>query len=148
MQTEIKKKFSLVGRRETIETNVLVLTVRHPNAPGLKPNRTGGGNNNPQLGEYSCVNQPISSLAYFLEPYSGIPIVNRTGLTGGFDMDVKWDDTDRAHRNFDGLRQALLDQFGLELVPDQEPIEFLVIVKKGAWKNDILGFYSSFSFSC
>ena len=55
LQAEIKRRFGLVGRLETIETNVLVLTVKHSNAPGLKPNRTGGHNNNPQFGEFSCV---------------------------------------------------------------------------------------------
>ena len=129
LQAEIKKRLGLVGRRETIETNVLVLTVKHSNAPGLKPNRTGGHNNNPQFGEYSCINQPISALTYFLELYLGTPVVDRTGLAGGFDMDVKWDDTDKASRNVDGLKQALLDQLGLELVPAHEPIEMLVVEK-------------------
>ena len=129
LQAEIKRRFGLVGRLETIQTNVLVLTVKHSNAPGLKPNRTGGHNNNPQFGEYSCVNQPISALTYFLELYLGTPVVDRTGLAGGFDMDVKWHDTDKANRNIDGLKQALLDQLGLELVPAHEPVEMLVVEK-------------------
>ena len=129
LQAEIKRRFGLVGRLETIETNVLVLTVKHSNAPGLKSNRTGGHNNNPQFGEYSCVNQPISALTYFLELYLGTPVVDRTGLAGGFDMDLKWDATDKANRNVDGLKQALLDQLGLELVPAQEPVEMLVVEK-------------------
>jgi uncharacterized protein (TIGR03435 family) len=95
----------------------------------LKSNRTGGHNNNPQFGEYSCVNQPISALTYFLELYLGTPVVDRTGLAGGFDMDLKWDATDKANRNVDGLKQALLDQLGLELVPAQEPVEMLVVEK-------------------
>ena len=50
-------------------------------------------------------------------------------MAGGFDMNVKWDDTDKANRNVDGLKQALLDQLGLELVPSREPIEMLVVEK-------------------
>ena len=129
MQTEIRKKFGLVGRREMIETNVLVLTMKYPNAQGLKPNRGGRMDRNPQFGEYSCINQPISGLTYFLELYLGTPVVDQTGLTGGFDIDVKWNDPDRQHRNVDGLKQALLDQLGLELVPGREPIEMLVVEK-------------------
>jgi uncharacterized protein (TIGR03435 family) len=129
LQAEIKRRFGLVGRLETVKTNVLVLTVKHSNAPGLKPNRTGGHNNNQQFGEFSCVNQPISALTYFLELYLGTPVVDRTGLAGGFDMDVKWHDTDKANRNVDGLKQALLDQLGLELVPAHEPVEILVVEK-------------------
>ena len=82
LQTEIKRRFGLVGRLETIETNVLVLTVKFSNAQGLKPNRTRGRNNNPQFGEYSCVNQPISGLTYFLELYLGIPIIDWTWFEG------------------------------------------------------------------
>ncbi|MFZ0827661.1 MAG: TIGR03435 family protein [Verrucomicrobiia bacterium] len=130
LQTEIKRRFGLVGRFETIETNVLVLTVKYPNAQGLKPSRTvGRSNRNPQFGEYSCINQPISGLTYFLELYLGTPIIDRTGLKGGFDMDVKWNDADKANRNVDGLKQALTDQLGLELVPGREPIEMLVVEK-------------------
>jgi uncharacterized protein (TIGR03435 family) len=44
-------------------------------------------------------------------------------------MDVKWHDTDKANRNVDGLKQALLDQLGLELVPAHEPVEILVVEK-------------------
>jgi uncharacterized protein (TIGR03435 family) len=95
----------------------------------LKPNRTGGHNNNPQFGEYSCINQPISALTYFLELYLGTPVVDRTGLAGRFDMDVKWEDTDKANRNIGGLKRALLDQLGLELVPSNMPIEMLVVEK-------------------
>jgi uncharacterized protein (TIGR03435 family) len=127
MQSEIRRKFGLAGRREMIETNVLVLTVKNPDARGLKRNRTGGRQNNPQFGEYSCVNQPISSLAYFLELYLGSPVIDQTGLKGGFDMDVKWDEPDKSHRNTDGLKQSLLDQLGLELASTNLPIEMLVV---------------------
>ena len=130
LQTEIQRKFGLVGRHEMIETNVFVLTVKYPNVQGLKRSQIGGRIYlNPQFGEYSCAGQPISSLTYFLELYLGVPIIDRTGLTGRFDMDVKWDDLYRQHRNVDGLKQALLDQAGLELVPANMPVEMLVVEK-------------------
>ena len=130
LQTEIQRKFGLVGRHEMIETNVFVLTVKYPNVQGLKRSQIGGRIYlNSQFGEYSCASQPISSFTYFLELYLGVPIIDRTGLTGGFDMDVKWDDLDRQRRNVDGLKQALLDQAGLELVPANMPVEMLVVEK-------------------
>jgi uncharacterized protein (TIGR03435 family) len=130
LRTELKKQFGLLGRREMIETNILVLTVKYPNTKGLKPSRIGDrSSRNPQFGEYACINQPISGLTYFLELYLGLPVIDRTGLTGGFDMDVKWNEPDRQRRNTDGLKQALLDQLGLELVPAREPIEMLVVEK-------------------
>ena len=45
LRREIRKRFGVAGRFETIETNVLFLQVKYPNAAGLKPTRTSGGSN-------------------------------------------------------------------------------------------------------
>jgi uncharacterized protein (TIGR03435 family) len=65
----------------------------------------------------------MSKLVEFLENALGTPVVDRTGLTGHFDIYVKWDGTP------DGLTKALLPQLGLELVPSRESIEYLVVGK-------------------
>jgi len=129
MQAEVKRKFGVVAKLETMETNVLVLTVKNAHAPGLRP---GTGPNNMQSdgpGELSCVNQPLSSVAGFLQDYFHIPVVDNTDNTSRFDFDLKWDEKDRNHHNDDALKQALLDRLGLELVPDTQSIPTLVIAK-------------------
>jgi uncharacterized protein (TIGR03435 family) len=57
-----------------------------------------------------------------------IPVVDQTGLTGNFDFNLKWK-ADWQHLNIEGLKQAFIDQLGLELVPSREPIEMLIVEK-------------------
>jgi uncharacterized protein (TIGR03435 family) len=130
LQREIERQFHLVGKIETRDTDVLLLTVRDRNAPGLKRSTASTSqfsniNNGP--GFYKSVNAPFEMFAMFPEYYFGIPVLDRTGITGHFNIDLKWDETDRQHRNPEALKQALKDQLGLELVPSREPIEMLVV---------------------
>jgi uncharacterized protein (TIGR03435 family) len=128
LQQEIKKKFGLVGRREMIETNVLILTVRDRIAAGLKHSISGSGEASRSSGtvtsSINCSNRPISLLVYFVENSLGTtPVIDRTGLKGLFDFNLKWNSTP------EGLKQALRDQLGLELQPGKERVEFVVMDK-------------------
>ena len=140
LQREIKNKLGLVARPQTRDTDVLVLKVSRPNAAGLRP-PSGGGYSDP-WGHFTCRNQTISTsrpsdfcLAQELELIFHKPVVDQTGLTQRFNIDLQWSDignwrnTDSDHP---GLRQALLDQLGLELVPDNLPVELLVVQKSKA----------------
>jgi uncharacterized protein (TIGR03435 family) len=89
--------------------------------PNATPTTCGGA------GYYHSANVPLSKLAGFLEYYFEIPVVDRTGLDGRFNINIKWPEQDWEHRNPDALKQVLLDQLGLELVPSHEPIEMLVV---------------------
>lgn len=128
LKQEIQKQFGLVGKFETRDADVLLLKVRRNNAPGLKPptGREGGpwmGN-----GEFSCQNQSFETIARILEAHFGTPVIDETGLDGRFDFDLHWQEQEPP-QNLDGLKQALLDQLGLELVPANLPIEMLVVSK-------------------
>ncbi len=136
LQRELKDQFGLVGRVETRDEDVLVLRVRTPNAPGLKPPKVGGQNDWNVTGHYVCDDCPLSTdtppyrgLQRFLEGYFNVPVVNETGLTNDFSIDLKW--RERGHRdpNHDALKQALADQLGLELVPASRSIEMLIVEK-------------------
>ena len=127
LQREIKKKFGVVGKWETRETDVLLLKVKRANAQGLKPASDHIALANSYAGHYSCTNAPLSWVAEFLDNYFEVPVIDRTGLSRHFDIDLKWDEPDQQHLNPEGLKQALLDQFGLELVPGREPVEMLVV---------------------
>lgn len=127
LRQEISKQFGVVARRETMETNVLLLTVKVPNAQGLRPSKTNNGESqNNGLDHFSSVNQSVSCVAGFLEGALQVPVVEKTGLTQHFDIDLNWDQNDPQHNS---LKQVLLDQLGLELVPSREPIEMLVVEK-------------------
>jgi uncharacterized protein (TIGR03435 family) len=143
LQKEVKKKLGLVGRRVTREMDALLLQVKNSDAPGLKPSNArnlGAYETNSAssgAGHYSWKNQPLSNLAGFLEVYLELPVIDRTGLTNRFDINLKWDQREpdwilawpEKHHNPDAIKQALTDQLGLELVPSREPIEMLVVEK-------------------
>ena len=126
LQQAVKDKFGLIARRELIETNVLVLTIRNRYATGLRPsvNRVNSFSNRDRgSASYQCVNQPISNLVGFLEDYFKTPVVDQTGLTDCYDIVLTGNSTP------EGLQRAMLNELGLQLVPSREPIEFLVVEK-------------------
>jgi uncharacterized protein (TIGR03435 family) len=136
LQVELKRKLGFVGHPETTNTDVLVLKVRRPNAPGLKP-PTNGHADRERSDYYYCDNEPLSSdggdsgftITSFLEKRFGTPVIDQTGLTQNFHIDLKWNEQFGKDPNHDVLKQALLDQLGLELVPSNMPVEMLVVEK-------------------
>jgi uncharacterized protein (TIGR03435 family) len=122
LRGQIEKQFGLVGRKELIETNVLVLTVQSRAAPGLKP-AVGQHSGSQTDNSYSAQGQYIWSLVNYLERFLKVPVIDRTGLTGYYDIDFKWDSTP------DGLKKVLLDELGLKLSPDRQNVEFVVVEK-------------------
>jgi uncharacterized protein (TIGR03435 family) len=132
LQEEIKRRFSIVASHQTVETNVLVLTIKTSNAPGLKPSANQNGSDesiNSGLGRFSGQHVTLSDLAINLEEYVKIPIVNRTDLIKRFDINLTWPQHNWNDVNLDALKEALPNQLGLELVPSREPIEMLIVEK-------------------
>jgi uncharacterized protein (TIGR03435 family) len=87
----------------------------------------------------------IKSLSQSMANFYGVGrvIVDKTGLSGGFDMDMEWapmtqfrqpgnldpppDFADRAVNNLPTLFVALKEQLGLALEPDRGPVRSIVI---------------------
>ncbi|MGA2854321.1 MAG: TIGR03435 family protein [Verrucomicrobiota bacterium] len=128
LQREVKRKFGVVARLDTRETDVLLLKVNFPNAAGLKPVANLGRGSIIRQGKLNSRGAEIGFLRMELEDYFQIPVLDRTGLTGNFDMDATWNEPVNG-QNRDALKQALIDQLGLELVPGRAPIEMLVVEK-------------------
>jgi len=132
LQRVIRQKFGVVAKWKMLETNVLLLTVKIPNAPGLSPTAK---KQSPAeyygTTSYGAVDKPLTNLVNFLEASAELPVVDQTGLIGRFDFDLKWIEPKvQQTQGLPGpLRQALIDQLGLELVPGSEPIEMLVVEK-------------------
>ncbi len=129
MLQTLKKKFGLIERIETRETDVLLLKVKYPNAQDLKRNVSRKMSMRSGPGEYTCTDQPLSSFAGNLEYRLQIPVIDQTGLVGSFDFHLKWNQSDDQSLNLENLKQALTDQLGLELVPTTMPIEMLMVEK-------------------
>jgi uncharacterized protein (TIGR03435 family) len=125
LRQEIKNKFGLTARFETIETNVLLLKVKYPKLAGMK--RTPGSANQHFSSStlVSAADLNMADLANYLENgFLKLPVIDQTGLTDQYDYLLAWDPT----RN-DSLKRALSDQLGLELVPDTARVEMLIVDK-------------------
>ena len=125
--TEIKKQFGLQARREHVETNVLLLTLVSRGAPGLKPHPEQWQQGPQRTGKTISVQGGTWLLTQALEDALGTCVVDRTGLSDYFNMDVNWDGTP------DGLKRAVREQLGMELAPAEEPVAVpLVVIEKAA----------------
>ncbi len=128
LKQEIQKTFGLTGKFETRDATVLALRIARNNAPELHLSAGHRDSCWMSAGEFSCQNQTLAKVAPVLEAEFGVPVVDETGLGGRFDFELRWDE-DKPRRNPEGLKQALLDQLGLELVPARESINLLVVEK-------------------
>ncbi len=131
----IKDKFGFVGHPTTENMDVLLLRVNRAGAAGFKPPITGKEDTYWKAGIYHSSNAPIDNgaprfegLAHFLEFYFGKPVIDETGLGQYYSMELRWKETEAA-TNPAGLKQALLDTLGLELVPTNVPVQILVMEK-------------------
>src|SRR6185436_17238940 len=88
---------------------------------------------------------PVQTLAFSIPNFYGIgrQVVDRTGLTGGYDMDMEWapmtqfiqpgnlapppDAADRPVNNGPSIFIALREQLGLTLEPSRGPVPMIVI---------------------
>ena len=130
LQLALKKKFGVVGRFETRDTDVLLLKLKRSTAPGLRQSTTTDNRMSAGGGQISISGEPLSlNLVPNLEEKFEIPVIDQTGLTGRYDVEFKWHESNSGRTDPEELKQALLDQLGLELVPGSEPIEMLVIEK-------------------
>lgn len=118
--------------------------------PGAGPGRgappIGGCRMMMTMGRVEAAGQPLTALTTFLAQQLGRPVIDKTGLTGGFDIVLSWtpDNPGRgggAPLNLppgapvpppidpDGppLVTALQEQLGLKVEPTKGPVEVLVI---------------------
>ena len=58
-----------------------------------------------------------------------MPIVDETGLTGSYNLDLRWKVKTDPNANQEAVKQALIDQLGLELVPVHKAVEMLIVEK-------------------
>jgi uncharacterized protein (TIGR03435 family) len=130
LQKELKERFHLTAHRETREMDVLLLKVKNPNPPNLKPH-TGNDNNSSWIGgdhKATIVNQSPNGFFSDIEGHVGQPVLDQTGLTGRYDIQLDWK-PHHSESEKDAYKRAILEQLGLALVPSRESIEVLVVEK-------------------
>jgi len=70
---------------------------------------------------------PISALAGLLSPAAGRPVVDKTGLTGTYRLDLIWAGDSSPNTSLPSLRGALKETLGLELNSETGAVQVLVI---------------------
>jgi uncharacterized protein (TIGR03435 family) len=92
--------------------------------PGVVP--PCGGRIN--MGSISAKSMPMAQLATSLSVFVDRFVVDKTGLSGGFDVELTWN-PDAAQPDLDrpSIFAALQEQLGLKLVPEKGPVEILVV---------------------
>ena len=132
LQQELKIKLGLAARSETRDREVMLLTVQNANAPGVHPPVPDGYcylNHNGNQIEIKWANEPLSKITSFLESGSPVPVIDKSGANQRCSIDIKWVEPDGHDGEHKALRQVLLDQLGLELIPTNMPVEMLVVEK-------------------
>jgi len=126
LQEQLKKQFGIIGRKETFNTNVYILKVKNPDGPFLRSNRTEGGwrfsdSETVRVGGDSAFMLALDLETHFLHK----PVIDETGMEDPHDFTFEL----KKPVTSDSLKAALLDKFGIELVPTNMPVEMLVVEK-------------------
>jgi hypothetical protein len=122
LQSEIKKQFNLKGRLELRETNVLVLKLKNRGAPALKFGAAPVYDSTKSLLTTSTTSQLAETLE---EQFFQEPVLDETRMVGTMYFFALPHDS----KDLDLLKRTLLEQSGLELVPERKSIEMLVVEK-------------------
>jgi uncharacterized protein (TIGR03435 family) len=138
LQTLLTDRFKLILRNDKKVQPVYALVVEKT-VPNFKPN-----NSRSELlffpvalGHYTGSNVPMPYLAWFLGrfPDVGRVVVDKTGLSGGYDFDLQFTQQLNGPRPQDGdpadsgpsLFTAIREQLGLKLELTKEPVDFFTI---------------------
>ncbi len=82
------------------------------------------------LGTIDVIGLNIKGFLFPLENKLGRPVVDRTGLTGSYDLHLRWTELAAADSGLESgpsLSTALKEQAGLELRPAKVPVDILVV---------------------
>ncbi|MBN2562183.1 MAG: TIGR03435 family protein [Phycisphaerae bacterium] len=126
LQQALGLTFGFKAREETQELDAYVLTVaKGGRKSGLQPTAsTGGSGSSSRDNRISAVNSTIDALGHMLESRLNRPVLDKTGLEGRFDWELKVESwADKA------VDTALREQFGLELTSARVPVEVLIVEK-------------------
>ena len=147
LQKLLADRFKLVVHKETRELPIYALTFARPDhslGPKMQASTTDcqkemsaaiarGGPPRPNSallcgirslpGHFQLNAAAMSNFVRNLTGFAGRSVVDRTGLTGVYDADLTWNDSDEGPSLF----TAMQEQLGLKLEPQRGPVEVLVI---------------------
>jgi uncharacterized protein (TIGR03435 family) len=129
LQAMLADRFALKAHRESRDQPIYVLTVAKGGPKLQKTDANGlGGNANYGNGKITAHEITLESLAANLSFTVGRPVVNKTGLEGGYDftLDYAPDGADPSDA-LPSIFTALEEQLGLKLEPARGPVDVIVV---------------------
>jgi uncharacterized protein (TIGR03435 family) len=129
LQDLLQQRFHLVVHRETRLVSGYALVVAKGGAK-LQPSKGGVTPNwqdNVSAGTVKVRNATTAFLAQKLTPLGGLPCVDRTGLTGNYDIGFEYNADPERDSPLPSLFTALQESLGLRLESQKVPVDFLVI---------------------
>ncbi len=136
MQTLLTERFKLAAHWESKEGPVYALVIASggakikPGAPrdDSKPRpRIGCPADDPNCHIIAGGPGSIAGLANMLSISTGRPVVDKTGLTGDYETDLKWAGDDSTSSSLPSLAAALRENFGFELRSETGTIQTFVV---------------------
>jgi uncharacterized protein (TIGR03435 family) len=128
MQALLVDRFHLVTHRESRILPIYVLTAAKGGSKLPAGDGRGGMSAGPRLIRYSSAT--TRELARELSSYLGREVVDRTGMTGQYAINLSFAPIDlgaAAEDSAPSIFQALQDQAGLKLESDKGPVEVLIV---------------------
>ena len=124
-------RFRMKYHRETKEMQIYSLTVAK-GGPRLTENTAGGDTsthltNNAQRSSLISTHISIPNLAGLLARRLDRTVLDKTGLTGSYDLKLEWSPDLSEDTGAASLFTALQDQLGLKLEAAKGPVEIIVI---------------------
>jgi len=128
LQTLLAERFKLALRSETRTMAAYVLETAK-NGPKLEKAKAEEGMTNSGRGRLDARNSTMDHLAEVLSRQMDLPVVNRTGLEGGFNLKLEWTPESAKPSTDAGpsIFTALQEQLGLRLRTQRVPVEVFVI---------------------
>jgi uncharacterized protein (TIGR03435 family) len=126
-QAMLADRFHLLTHRETRVVPIYTLTVAKSGLKLQPGDGKGGGSAGPLFIRYASAG--MRELAGQLSSYLGREVIDKTGLTGEYTINLRFVSTDPGDASSDApsIFQALQDQAGLKLEATKGPVEVLVI---------------------
>jgi uncharacterized protein (TIGR03435 family) len=132
MQTLLADRFQLKVHHETRDLPIYSLVIAKG---GFKLNPADPrGSMSYGDGQLTTQGVPIKSLVFFLSSFLHRKVVDNTGLTGNYDMSLRWSSDEVANAQQDpsapsapSLFTALQEQLGLKLESTKGPVDTIVV---------------------
>jgi len=128
----LEERCGLTVHRETRVLPVFALVVAR-GGPKFGPSEDP--NSNSAWGGWNHIEieggKSMERLAEELSRVSGRPVVDKTGLTGKYDLELEWSDDDDDDSTAATLFTAVSEQLGLKLQAEKAPVEVVVVDRIG-----------------